>query len=135
MRSRLWPHADFAELHREVDAFVTAKVTESILSAAFVADDDAAQAIGFIELSLRAFSDGCASSPVPHIEGWYVEPEARRQGVGHALIAAAEAWAREGGFTELASDVELYNDASLRAHGACGFDEVERLIKLRKALA
>jgi hypothetical protein len=29
-------------------------------------------------------------------------------------------------FTELASDTELQNVASLKAHGGCGFEEVER---------
>ena len=106
-----------------------------MLDAVFLAENDEAHPVGFLELSLRAFSDGCNSMPVPHVEGWYVEPQARRHGLGLALMSAAEDWARARGFTELASDTQLDNDASQRAHARCGFDEVERLIKFRKKLA
>ncbi|MGZ3498278.1 MAG: GNAT family N-acetyltransferase [Vulcanimicrobiaceae bacterium] len=73
--------------------------------------------------------------PIPHIEGWYVEPSARGNGVGRRLMSAAEIWASSLGFKEIASDTEIHNEASLRAHQACGFEEVDRLIKFRKALA
>ena len=72
--------------------------------------------------------------PVVHIEGWYVEPTARGRNVGRALMHAAEEWARVRGFSELASDTEIGNEASLSAHERCGFQEVERRIKLRKSL-
>ena len=49
-------------------------------------------------------------------------------------MEAAELWARGQGFSEIASDTEVHNGASQRAHEACGFEEVERLIKFRKAL-
>lgn len=117
LRAELWPHS-------------IPNVT-----AVFVAESDARVPVGFLELALRSFSDGCDSMPVPHVEGWYVEPGARGQGVGRALMRAAEEWSKTRGFTELASDTELDNAASLRAHEACGFSEVERLIKLRKPLA
>lgn len=133
MRGRLWPGEDAAELAREARAFV-AGLKETMLAAAFLAEDDEASPLGFVELALRAFSDGCDSMPVPHLEGWYVEPLARGRGVGRGLIAAAEAWARARGFKELASDTEVHNGASLLAHEACGFEEVDRLIKFRKII-
>lgn len=91
--------------------------------------------VGFIELAVRPFADGCDSAPVPHVEGWYVEPGARGRGTGRALMDAAEGWARERGFVELASDTEVHNDGSLAAHMRCGFVETERLIKFRKSLS
>jgi aminoglycoside 6'-N-acetyltransferase I len=87
-----------------------------------------------IELSLRTFADGCRSMPVPYVEGWYVVPEARRRGIGRALVAAAERWARDLGHTEMASDALLGNLESERAHLALGFEEVERAIRFRKDL-
>jgi aminoglycoside 6'-N-acetyltransferase I len=87
-----------------------------------------------VELSLRSYSEGCSSSPVPHVEGWFVVAEARRRGCGQALLAAAEVWARDRGFSEIASDTWLWNDVSARAHLKAGFEEVERAIHFRKAL-
>jgi len=119
---------------REAHAFVAGSKVAT-LNAVFVAEGDDASLVGFIELSVRAFSDGCDSMPVPHIEGWYVEPGERGRGVGRALMRAAEEWSRTRGFTELASDSELDNDAAQLAHARCGFEEADRLVKFRKKLA
>jgi len=91
-------------------------------------------ALGFIELSLRNYAEGCASSPVPYVEGLYVGEGQRRQNVGRLLVAAAEDWAKQRGFTEMASDTQIENEASLGAHRAYGFAEVERIACLRKRL-
>ena len=118
---------------REAMAFA-AGTKVATLDAVFVAEDADAKPVGFIELAVRAFSDGCDSMPVPHVEGWYVEPAARGQGVGRALMRAAEEWSRTHGFIELASDSELDDDSAQRAHARCGFEEVDRLVKFRKKL-
>lgn len=133
MRHRLWPHADAGDLLNEAHTFV-ADANDSTIDAVFVAAEAGSQPAGFIELSIRDFADGCDSMPIPHIEGWYVEPAARRNGVGRDLMRAAEAWARERGFTEIASDTEVENVDSQHAHARCGFEETERLVKFRKAL-
>ena len=83
---------------------------------------------------LREYAEGCNSSPVGFVEGWYVDPEARRSGVGRRLVEAAEDWAREAGCTEMASDSLIDNDEGHRAHEAIGFTEVERLVCFRKSL-
>ncbi|HLJ83369.1 MAG TPA: aminoglycoside 6'-N-acetyltransferase [Candidatus Eremiobacteraceae bacterium] len=132
MRSALWPDADNDELAREARAFVEG--SETILDAAMIAEE-ASHAVGFIEIAIRAFSDGCDSMPVPHVEGWYVEESVRSRGIGRALMRAAEDWARSRGFTELASDSELDNPAAQSAHKHCGFEEVDRIVKFRKALS
>lgn len=54
-----------------------------------IAFDERAAAIGFIELSIRAYAEGCVTDRVAFVEGWYVEPMARGNGVGAALIRAA----------------------------------------------
>src|SRR5690606_18801846 len=89
---------------------------------------------GFAEVGTRPYADGCKSSPVAYLEGWYVDADLRRQGVGVELILAAEAWARSKGLTEFASDALLENTTSHRAHEAVGFLEVERAVRYRKAL-
>lgn len=132
LRSRLWPSADPAELAAQCTAFIDGYEVPTI-AAVFLAEDEGAT-IGFLELAMRSFSDGCDSMPVPHVEGWYVEPFARGRGVGRALMQAAEDWARAHGFAELASDTEPWNEASIAAHARFGFEETERLIKFRKVL-
>jgi aminoglycoside 6'-N-acetyltransferase I len=50
------------------------------------------------------------TSPVAFLEGWYVDPDYRGARVGRRLVEAVEAWAREQGFSELASDALLDNE-------------------------
>src|SRR5215469_17171397 len=107
MRRALWPEADTGELAEEVAAYFAG---QGALAMVMLCEAEDAEPIGMIELSLRSHADGCRSSPVPFVEGWYVAPDARRQGVGAALMEAAEAWARAGGYSELASDTQLDNE-------------------------
>ena len=51
----------------------------------------------------------------------------RRQGVGRALMQAAEQWARDAGFAGLGSDARVENEVSLLAHERLGFAPTERL--------
>ena len=83
---------------------------------------------------MRDYAEGCSGSRIGYIEGWYVEPELRRQGLGGQLVQAAEHWARELGLAEMASDCEIDNAVSFRAHTALGYQEVGRIICFRKAL-
>jgi aminoglycoside 6'-N-acetyltransferase I len=99
----------------------------------FVADLDS-HVCGFLELDYRPYAPGCRSSPVPFIEGWYVEPEVRGRGIGRALVVAAEKHVRAEGFGEIASDVEIANLASIAAHVALGYSEVERTVCFRRSL-
>ena len=133
MRARLWPDAEPADLLAETRAFTTAGAIP-LVAVAFVAEEAAAQLVGFIEVSIRPFADGCDSMPIPFVEGWYVEPASQGRGIGRALMAAAEAWARDGGYSELGSDTQAGNEDGRGAHLACGFTEVERIITFRKPL-
>lgn len=133
MRAALWPDADIEDLRLEVGRYFVARGEPLLPHCVFVAEDHG-NIVGMLELSLRPYVDGCASSPVPFVEAWYVIPEVRQQGVGGALVKAAEEWAVTHGHTEIASDTLLDNTISERAHKALGFEEVERAIRFRKAL-
>lgn len=130
----LWPEEDTAHLRDDVEAYFDGVVPVAMMAAVFLAEAETGAIVGMLELSLRPYADGCEISPVPYVEGWYVAEEHRRQGIGAALVKAAEDWAREGGYTEMASDASLDNMASERAHKALGFAEVERAIRFRKVL-
>ena len=90
--------------------------------------------IGFLEASIRPFVEDCETDHVGYLEGWFVEKEFRKLGVGRELVRQAEAWARDKGCTEMASDAEIGNDLSLRAHLNLGYKETSRLVHLRKDL-
>jgi aminoglycoside 6'-N-acetyltransferase I len=94
----------------------------------------AARLVGFAELGARAYADGCDTTPVAYLEGWYVDHDLRRQGIGSALVRTGEVWARQHGYRELASDALVDNTTSHAAHLALGFVEVERAVHYRKAL-
>jgi aminoglycoside 6'-N-acetyltransferase I len=131
MRHALWPDADANELAQECAAFF---VRPTLIDAVFVAENESGALVGFVELSLRSHAEGCSASPVPYVEGWYVASEARRDGVGRALIDAAEDWALKLGHAEIASDALLDNSVSIEAHAALGFAVVERAVHFRKPL-
>jgi aminoglycoside 6'-N-acetyltransferase I len=89
---------------------------------------------GFIEVSRRDYAEGCKTSPVAYIEGWYVDTDSRRHRLGTCLVQAAEAWARQQGLKEIASDTQIENAVSIHAHTRLGYEEVERIVCFRKAL-
>jgi ribosomal protein S18 acetylase RimI-like enzyme len=138
MRTALWP--DNGENHHaeEVAAFFatdTFRWSESFLSwMVFVAERSDKDLCGFVESSIRPHVDGCLTRPVGYIEGWYVDADVRRQGVGRKLVEAAERWAAVYGCKEMASDAHLWNTVSHEAHKALGFEEGNRLVHFRKTL-
>jgi aminoglycoside 6'-N-acetyltransferase I len=130
MREALWPDATGGHAD-EVARFFAGRLR--IPLAVLVAEEDGTL-VGFAELNIRPYAEGCTTERVAFLEGWYVEPTARRRGVGRALVAAAEAWAVDQGCTEFASDTLADNDASASAHRALGFQEVEVIRCFRKPI-
>lgn len=128
MRKGIWPEAPDEYLNFDMDDILASGT--DVVFIAFVEDCPA----GMIEARLRDYGEGCETSPVGYIEGWFVYPDFRGMGVAGALTGAAEAWAREKGCTEMASDTWLDNEASIRAHGKLGYFEVERLVHFVKQL-
>lgn len=99
-----------------------------------VADLGDGRLAGFLEASIRPFVEDCESDNVGYLEGWFVDPEYRRRGLGRELVSAAERWAVSRGATEMASDAEIGNEPSLNAHVRLGYEETSRLVHLRKVL-
>lgn len=91
---------------------------------------------GFAQCGLRRDDvPGAYTSPVAYLEGVYVLPANRHSGVAAALVHACEAWARQMGCAEFASDCALANTGSIGFHRAMGFRETERLVFFIKPLA
>jgi len=132
MRSALWPEGSESEHRDEIDRFLAGQLSQPL--ATLLAMNSSGDAVGFLELSIRAYAEDCVTDHVAYLEGWYVVPEARRQGVGAALVHAAEEWARSQGCTEFASDALIDNHVSAAAHRALGFQETVQIRCFRKAL-
>jgi aminoglycoside 6'-N-acetyltransferase I len=133
MREALWP--DESGSHAaEIARFFAGTSIEPLAVLLADAGDHTGRAVGFVELNIRNYAEDCDTSRVAYLEGWYVDPEARRHGVGRALIAAAEDWGRAQGCTEFGSDARLDNIVSAAAHAALGFQETVQLRCFKKML-
>lgn len=129
MRNALWPDS-LPDHDAETQRYFVERNNQAVT---FVAEVDG-RLVGFLELDHRKYAAGCESSPVPFIEGWYVDPTMRGRGVGRALVEAAEARARARGYQEIASDAEITNADGIATHRALGYEEIERVVCFRKAL-
>lgn len=129
LREALWP-GSLADHDEETRTFFEKRLKTPVVFVAEAKD----RLVGFLELDFRKYAPGCTSSPVAFIEGWYVEPASQGQGVGRALIDAAEAYARAAGHHEIASDADIENVEGIAAHIAVGFEEIERIVCFRRSL-
>jgi len=139
LRRQLWNHHSSKDLARDADNLLGAArganfLRGSMLATVLLAETAHGEIVGFAEVDLRPYVDGCRSAPVGYLEGWYVAPAHRRRGVGRALVRAAERWARAQGCSEMASDTGLDNTVSQQAHRTLGYAEVERLVHFRRDL-
>jgi len=131
MRCALWPKSKL--IHREdIRKFFKGLSQEPL--EVFFAVAGKSTLIGFIELSIRPYADGCTSDRVAYIEGWYTVPKMRGLGVGTALVRKAEQWAAANKCLELASDTEIANTTAAKAHKSVGFSETSRIVCFKKVL-
>lgn len=142
MKVRRYEPADRREYQRMREALWPGECSDADNDSWFARDDAATflavrpdgSLCGFVEVGARSIADGCLTSPVGYIEGWWVDEDVRKKGVGRALLSAAEDWARSRGYAEMASDALLDNELSHAAHGRCGYVEVVRVVLFRKPL-
>jgi aminoglycoside 6'-N-acetyltransferase I len=130
----LWTDQSAGDLEPHMAATLAGRPWSTLPLVVFVAEIENAL-VGFVEVGLRSHAEACdGRRAVGFIEGWYVQPQHRRHGIGRALIACAEQWSREQGAVELGSDTWIDHQASIDAHSALGFEIVERAVHFRKAL-
>lgn len=129
MRKALWPDCPENRHRLEIDQILSAQ------GIVFVAESSSRGPVGFVEISIRTDQvEGTTATPVPYLEGWYVKPAFRTQGIGKALLRSAEDFAMQTGFTELASDTEVVNYTGIDIHKLLGFREVGRTVHFVKSL-
>jgi GNAT superfamily N-acetyltransferase len=128
LRRLLWPDCPEGDHAAEMEGYLLGHA-----GAVFVAEREGGLA-GFVEASVRQVAESCGPGPVGYVEGWFVDADLRRRGVGRHLVRAAEEWARGRGCREMASDAEIDNAVSRAAHAALGYQEVSRLAHFQKSL-
>lgn len=130
LRIALWPWDTVAD---HADQAAALYLAGDPRRAAFVALDGSGTVTGFAEATLRVdYVEGCETSPVAYLEGIYVRPEVRKQGIARALVATIADWGRAQGCTEFGSNALIDNLASHAFHTALGFAEAERIVHFRK---
>ena len=97
MRHRLWPSTSLPRHTADIAAAL--EKPAGILN--LIARTDAGISAGFAEASLRHdYVNGCKTSPVAFLEGIYVEPHFRGQGIARLLVDGIQSWARHNGCSE-----------------------------------
>ena len=130
-RSELWPRSADSHADEIADFFAGSSMD---IEEVFVVENDDGEVVGFIELNTREFAEGSRHPLVPYVEAWFVEEGHRHRGHGRKLMEAAENWAQQNGFSELASDAEITNTRSIELHKELGFEETERIVCFLKNL-
>lgn len=128
LAAQLWPSHSIAELEAELKSLLAQPDAAVFLAMA-------PEPVGFAQCQLRQdYVEGSTTSPVGYLEGIFVHPDFRHQGIARQLTAACEEWAASRGCREFASDCELDNTDSLAFHLRCGFAEAGRIICFIKPL-
>lgn len=124
MALALWPYESKADMQ---SLFHTLFASGN--DAMFICRTDEGIAAGFANISIRKdYVEGSNSSPVGYIEGIYVKPEFRKQGIAKKFIELAEDWSRKRGCSELGSDTEVENTQSRNFHRHIGFDGESHIV-------
>jgi aminoglycoside 6'-N-acetyltransferase I len=100
LRGELWP--DGVEDHRpEIVSFFAGTLIEPTF---VLMAERSGTIVGFAELAVRDDVEGLEGRRVGYVEGLYVRPDFRQQGVATKLLRASRSWAREEKCDVFASD-------------------------------
>jgi aminoglycoside 6'-N-acetyltransferase I len=130
MALALWPYETREDMESLFHTLFASENDEIL-----IARTDQGVAAGFANISIRKeYVEGSNSSPVGYIEGIYVKPEFRKQGVAKKFIDLAEEWSRERGCKELGSDTEIENTESQKFHLHIGFGKPSHIVHFIKGI-
>ena len=114
----------------DTDTLVIGRALQGLTDGAaiFVAEDDNGTLVGFVHVCAEI--DYYTRSRCGHIADLVVAPDARGRGVGEALMASAEKWARAEGYSMLTLNVFAENTPARALYDRAGFRaETTRYVK------
>ena len=97
----------------------------------FIAEDSDGNAVGWVHVFGRRLLE---SDPDAEVGGLVVDEQARGRGVGKALMAQAEAWARERGYSIVSIRSNVIRVEAHEFYKALGYEVLKSQYKLRKKL-
>ena len=109
-----------------------AAIQKSADSHVAVAVDESGAVVGWIHVFGNRLLE---SEPDAEIGGLVVDESARGRGVGTALVAAAEGWAREGGYPVVSVRSNVVRREAHEFYQERGYGVVKTQVKFRKTIA
>ena len=94
----------------------------------FVAERDG-RLVGVISVALARRPAFFAETVRGHVEHLYVRPDARRRGLGRALVEEAFAWLRRGGASRVELEIDPDNLEGRRFWSALGFETAMQVLE------
>src|SRR5262245_33690648 len=95
LRQALWPEEYVQSLIDDQEVWLREDHCR-----AFVAERPGGGLCGFLEAAIRPCDVTGETGRFGYIEGWFVDPDVREQGIGSALVQAAEDWIKVQGCQE-----------------------------------
>jgi aminoglycoside 6'-N-acetyltransferase I len=128
MSQKLW--LDFEE--QELESLLK-EITKLKKNKILMAKNSEGKNVGFSIFSIRTdYVEGADKSPTGYLEGIYVEPEYRKNGIAKEFLQIGEKWCKEKGCTQIGSDTWLANKQSREFHRKIGFWEEDELVHFLK---
>ena len=81
-RTELWSESS-DDLTSEIEEYFRGNSND--IDVVFMAVTENNDPVGFLELNLRDYAEGCRCSPIPYIEAWYVSKSYRGKGIGKLI--------------------------------------------------
>ena len=100
------------------DALADAVSNQGPRAAVLIAQEQGGERLGFVSVKVREDVTGAERA---HVADLAVGEDARRLGVGRALMRAAEAWAREQGLPVVGLDVWSTNERAMAFYRRLGY--------------
>ncbi len=98
----------------------------------FIAEDPGGSPVGWVHVFGRRLLE---SDPDAEVGGLVVDETARGRGIGKALMASAEAWARERGYGIVSIRSNVIRTEAHEFYKGLGYEVLKSQYKLRKRLS